>query len=78
MTDIELLEETAAALFGPLWQSELARALDVAPRTVRRWAAGDTPVPPGIWADLQEIIADRQVDLTNQSVKIRRLRPRPR
>jgi hypothetical protein len=30
------------ALYGERWQSELARDLDVDPRTVRRWVAGDT------------------------------------
>lgn len=39
------------ALFGPGWQTEMARRLDVLPRTVRRWAAGDTPVPD--WVPLE-------------------------
>lgn len=33
------LDRIGTALYGPRWQSELARALGVADRTVRRWAA---------------------------------------
>lgn len=33
------------ARYGNGWQSKLARDLDVNPRTVRRWAAGDVSVP---------------------------------
>lgn len=33
-----------AALYGPRWQSDLARALGVTDRTMRRWAvAGELP-----------------------------------
>lgn len=39
------LAEAGAALFGPLWQSELARQLGVNGRLVRFWAAGARPVP---------------------------------
>lgn len=33
------------SLFGNLWQSRLARALGRSDRTVRRWLAGEYPVP---------------------------------
>ena len=35
----------ALALYGHEWQSPLARALGVTPRTVRRWASGESPLP---------------------------------
>jgi hypothetical protein len=38
------LEEIGYELFGHHWQTALAHALDVKPRTVRRWKAGDTPI----------------------------------
>lgn len=40
-------ELTAAgqALYGERWQSSLARDLRVSDRTVRRWLAGDAPIP---------------------------------
>lgn len=39
------LEKRASALFGPRWQTELARHTGVDARTVRRWKAGTTDVP---------------------------------
>lgn len=33
-------------LFGPRWQTQLARAIGVTPRTVRRWTKGDQRIPP--------------------------------
>ncbi len=41
----EELKETCLEQFGAGWQSKLARFLEVNPRTVRRWAAGEWPVP---------------------------------
>lgn len=39
------LEQAGRLLFGDVWQTALARALRTTPRTVRRWAAGDAPIP---------------------------------
>jgi DNA-binding transcriptional regulator YiaG len=52
----QLLSEAGAALYGPRWQSELARALKVSDRTMRRWAAGEWPVPPNVWQELRAIL----------------------
>lgn len=41
----EQLAKAGQALYGERWQSPLARDLEVSDRTVRRWAAGDNPVP---------------------------------
>jgi len=48
-------------LYGEHWQSDLARALDVGPRTVRFWAAGDPrrPVPAGVAGEIRELAATR-------------------
>lgn len=43
------LRARGARLYGAgRWQSALSRELGVNPRTVRRWAAGTTPVPPPV------------------------------
>ena len=63
MTDAEMLNLTATALYGALWQNALARALDINERTVRRWASGEIPVPIGVWHDISEIIAERVTEL---------------
>jgi len=38
------IREVGAALFGSLWQSELARALAMSPRHMRRLVAGDSEI----------------------------------
>lgn len=55
-----LLHDAGAALYGPRWQSELARAIGVSDRTMRRWAAGDGAPPAGVWADIHRLLAERQ------------------
>lgn len=39
------LEAAGEALYGPAWQSALARDLDVNLRTMQRWAAGEAEPP---------------------------------
>jgi hypothetical protein len=53
-----LLREAGEALYGPLWQSELARALGVADRTVRRWIAGERALPPSLAQPLRALLTD--------------------
>lgn len=55
-----LIVSVGEALFGSRWQSELARAIGVADRTVRRWVAGSHPVPAGVYAQMLEIMRDRR------------------
>jgi plasmid maintenance system antidote protein VapI len=59
MTPAEL-ETIGRALYGERWQSSLARALKVAPRTMRRWAAGKSRMPEAIGADLAKLVDVRQ------------------
>ncbi len=54
-----LLAESGEALYGPRWQSELARDLGVADRTVRRWVAGTSEVPSGLYLDLLRLTQER-------------------
>jgi hypothetical protein len=69
MSAIDLLHRVGAALYGERWQSGLARDLGVAVRTVQRWAVGDNPIPPGIWSDLDRLLAAR----TDAITELRRL-----
>ncbi len=48
MTQDELWARGARLYGAHRWQSALSRELGVNPRTVRRWAAGATPVPPPV------------------------------
>ena len=48
MTNLDRLSLLGIALYGPLWQRAVARALDTDPRQVQRWVAGHYPCPD--WA----------------------------
>lgn len=54
-----LLQDCGAALYGPLWQSALARDLGVSDRTVRRWVAGAYDPPAGVYVDLLRLTQER-------------------
>lgn len=59
----KLLSDVGEALYGPRWQTELARDLAVADRTMRRWVAGDGEPGPGVWLDLLRITQERAMAL---------------
>jgi hypothetical protein len=72
MLDSQLLAAAGEALYGPLWQSQLARDLDVADRTVRRWRAGDTPIPGGVAIDLLRLLTERAADIDELIERLRK------
>lgn len=67
----DLLREIGEALYGPRWQSEMARARGVAVRTVQRWDAGQ-PIPDGLWPELREDIHARRGTLGDLLKKLPR------
>jgi hypothetical protein len=53
MTDDEQLQRADMALYGHVgWKPGLARDLGVSERNVARWAAGERPIPVGVWGEL--------------------------
>jgi len=70
-----LLDEVGRALYGPQWQSEMARELGVAIRTVQRWAVGHSGIPEGVFFDLRDKVIARRADLAELAKKLPR-RPR--
>ena len=54
-----LLVEAGEALYGPRWQTELARDLGVSDRTMRRWVADTSAVPAGLYVDLLRLTQER-------------------
>lgn len=66
-----LLVECGEALYGPRWQSELARELDVSDRTMRRWVAGTTDVPAGLYVDLLRLTQERGAALDALAERLR-------
>ncbi len=59
----DLLRLTGEALYGPQWQSALARELYVSDRTMRRWASGTHEPPPSIWQAIREIVDEHYAAL---------------
>ena len=55
----DLLRTIGEALYGPRWQTDLARDLAVSDRTVRRWVAGTDALPAGVAADLARLCEER-------------------
>lgn len=55
----KLLRDAGEALYGPRWQSDLARDLKVSDRTMRRWLSGADDLPPGVAMDLWRICYER-------------------
>ena len=55
----KLLRDAGEALYGPRWQSDLARDLHVSDRTVRRWVSGADDLPPGVALDLLRLCEER-------------------
>jgi hypothetical protein len=49
--------EHGETVYGYGWQTALARSLDVSSRTVRRWAAGESPIPAGVASNLAAMSA---------------------
>jgi hypothetical protein len=60
---LELLIRGGEALYGPNWQSPLARGIGVNLRTVQRWAAGDFAPPPGVLERLLEHARERIAEI---------------
>lgn len=54
-----LLVEAGEALYGPQWQTAMARDVGVSDRTVRRWVAGTSEVPAGLYMDLLRLTQER-------------------
>lgn len=59
----KLLKDVGEALYGPQWQSAIARDLGVSDRHVRRMAAGEADLKPGMALDLWRIALERHDDL---------------
>lgn len=66
-----LLVEAGEALYGPRWQTELARDLGVADRTMRRWVADTSAVPVGLYADLLRLTQERAAVLDALAPRLR-------
>lgn len=67
-----LLRDVGTIAFGPYWQVPLARALGRNPRTVRRWAAGDTIPSESDWTHIRAVVEDRRVRAAEMAARLKR------
>lgn len=51
------------ALYGALWQEQLAASLHVSSRSVRYWLAGRHAIPAGVWNELRELAMLRREEM---------------
>lgn len=58
-----LIRRAGEALYGPRWQSELARDFKIADRTMRRWVDGSSDVPDGVYLELLSLCNERAAEL---------------
>lgn len=49
----ETIRRAGEALYGRDWQNPLAADLKVSPNTVRRWLAGEAPIPAYVFGVLK-------------------------
>lgn len=68
----DLLKRTGEALYGPRWQSEIARDLGISDRHIRRLSVGEQPLTPGMALDLWRIALERTVALENLAEELKR------
>lgn len=63
--DMTLEQFTAAgrALYGERWQTPLAKDLNVADRTIRRWLSGESAIPSGIKDELGVLLSKRFTEI---------------
>ena len=53
------LNRVGTACFGNFWQTQMAHALGVNPRTLRRWLSEELPMPD-LRTELQDLIIKRR------------------
>lgn len=66
-----LLSEVGEALYGPRWQTDISRDLGVTDRTIRRWEAGTSDVPDGVYLDLLRLTMERAQVLDGLADRLR-------
>ncbi len=65
-----LLAQCGEALFGTRWQTDMAEALGVSDRQLRRWVAGNN-IPAGVWTDLMRLMQERTLVLDDLTETVR-------
>ena len=59
----QLFIDVCTSIFGQRWQSDAARHLNVAIRTVQRWSAGEQEVPASVMRELAALTTLRSTSM---------------
>lgn len=70
MSKANHLETVGEALFGSRWQTDLADALGVSDRTMRRWKADPSEIPETVWDDCRKLLSDRATHVAKVLTKL--------
>ena len=53
------LAMTGEALYGRIWQAQVAELLRIDSRRLRAWLSGERQIPDGIWTELADELRRR-------------------
>jgi hypothetical protein len=59
----EDLAAAGRALYGERWQTSLAQDLHISDRTMRRWLAGDSPIPEHVESEVRAALTARFAEI---------------
>lgn len=68
----DLFSKIGEALYGPSWRARLGQELDVAERTIRRWADGTSAIPNGVRGDLAKLCRKHSAALAKMADQLER------
>ncbi|KJC41495.1 hypothetical protein UP09_20615 [Bradyrhizobium sp. LTSP885] len=71
----QLFIKIAILMFGGQWQSSLASELGINERTLRRFVAGTSPIPVGIWNELRRRLFNKGVEVQRMHERLTGLLP---
>lgn len=70
MNPAEVIALVGKVLYGPRWQTDLAKTLSVSDRTMRRWASAAETPQIDVAFDLMKLLKKRQVDLSKSETTL--------
>jgi hypothetical protein len=68
--DGALIEQAGRALYGENWHTGLARDLEVSGGAIRNWHYERNKVPPGVWRNIAELVAERRDELAGMAQQV--------
>ena len=70
MKTTDLFNQAGAALYGPLFRSEMARVLGRQHTQICRWANGEYNPPADVWRQIASLCDARRIELAQMAVAL--------